>query len=546
MAEKEWIPQHLKGIQKEPPTFKGKQGVLKAMVNKASTQKQQKDVRIQSMNHLQNVRFNLPPNDKNGVRRISLSLPRVKREPEVEEVLMTYVPYDDEFGTTLMDKINRTRTGDRPVIPEMFIRAHDRAHERKRRDSQQKHIEEGNKLEAASKAKLKERHQNFQQVQEDLRVRAWQCKEEQDKTYMDSLPSKAFRLKREVRLARDAEAAANEERKAQWTKYICLAFTINVLHGVVRERRVLRIMRKQDEAATKIAHGWHIRTMHKRKHEGSDMIKDMLRNRQRSHKVLWKLLSFKKKVMCVQHAWRMKQERLEAQVDMLSVLWGQVDQTRIEKDVIACTKKDARWVVMENERIAKFNQQHTGRVAGAQAIAKMLPVDTYPLEKIFKQIPYFGNGKIRLVLWGNIIARQMKYYSEWISYERSVLWPEFLELYRQENVHIPRSEILPICQRMRRNGGMETFLEDQGMDFEVQPFKMIPTRDEFLKFIQSEAKEVQPELSPHRQSDIPISANISSNPRRSSNRRRSSGYGSRSVRTAIAASPQDAPRRLDH
>jgi hypothetical protein len=500
MADKEWIPKHVKGVQKKPPTFKGKQGVLKAMVNKASTQKQQKDVRIQSMNHLKNMRFNHPPpNGKNAVRRTSLSLPRLKGVPEVEEVLMTYVPYDDDTGTKLIDKINRTRNGDRPVIPEMFIRAH----ERKKQDSQQKHIEEANKLEVASKAKLKERHGKFQQVQEDLRVRAWKCKEEQDQAYMDSLPSKTFRQKREVRLARDAEAAANEERKAQWAKNVCLACTMNVLHGVVRECRVLRIMRKQDEAATKIAQGWHRRAMHKRKHEGSGMIKDMLKSRQRSHMVLWKLLSFKKRVMCVQHAWRMKQERLEAQVDMLSILWGKIDQTRIEKDVMAYTKKDVRWVEMENERIAKFNQQHTGRVAGAQAIAKMLPVDTYPLEKIFKQIPYFGNGKIRSILWGSIIARQMKYYLEWISYERSVLWPEFLELYRQENVHIPRSEILPICQRMRRNGGMETFLEDQGMEFEVQPFKMIPTKDEFLKFIQSEAKKVHPELGP-RQSAIPI------------------------------------------
>jgi hypothetical protein len=499
--EKDWIPQHMKGTQKTPQTFKGKSGVLRAVVNKASTQKQQQDVKVQSIKHLRNLKFN-GQNGAGGAprtRRTSVSLPRLKGEPEVEEVMMTYVPYDDGAGTKLIDKINRTRTGERPVIPECFIRDQ----ERKLQERQRKEIEEANKAEAGSKEKLNKRHARFLAEQESLRDRAAKCKEEQDKAFLDGVASKTFSHKREVRLQRDAQLAEREERKAQWAKNICLACTMNVLHGVVQECRVLRQLRRKHEASTSIAQGWHRKALHKARNSGSDMIQDLLKNRQQSHMVLWKLQVFKKKVIVVQREWRKKQERLDAQVDLLAILWAKVDQTRIEKDVMAYTKKDERWVESENERIAKYNQQHTGRVAGAQAVAKMLPVVTFPLEKIFKQIPYFGNGKIRVILWGSIISREMHYFTEWIAYERSVLWPEFLELYRQENVHIPRSEILPKCQRMRRNGEMKTFLEGEGMEFEVQPFKMIPTKQDFLKFIQDEAKKVEPELGP-RKSLIPI------------------------------------------
>merc|ERR1711998_792462 len=95
-----------------------------------------------------------------------------------------------------------------------------------------------------------------------------------------------------------------------------------------------------------------------------------------------------------------------------------------------------------------------------------------------------------------------------LSYEKGTLWPEFLELFRQEHPELARTEVLPLCQRMRRNGAMVEFLRERQYEFALPNFKLIRSKEDYLKFIQFEAKKIVAELGP-RQSSVPINTGTS-------------------------------------
>ena len=67
-----------------------------------------------------------------------------------------------------------------------------------------------------------------------------------------------------------------------------------------------------------------------------------------------------------------------------------------------------------------------------------------------------------------------------------------------------RTEVLPLCQRMRRNGAMVTFLRERKYEFQLPHFKLIPSNEELLEFIRLESQKIVAELGP-RKTCVPIS-----------------------------------------
>jgi len=184
---------------------------------------------------------------------------------------------------------------------------------------------------------------------------------------------------------------------------------------------------------------------------------------------------------------------------------------RVEQEISRLQKKDRAWVKAENEHVLHFNQHHTGRIAGAQSIERQPRVEELPLEKVKQQVCYFTLAQRDAALRRVLLRRQLRFLRA-MRLASQALWPQFVQLVRDDNVSMSRAEVQNRCASMRARNEMMPFMVAQnalmdvtvdGMQVPVpEPLKRVPPLDELVKLQQEEAQLLVPELG-KRQSTLP-------------------------------------------
>ena len=241
----------------------------------------------------------------------------------------------------------------------------------------------------------------------------------------------------------------------------------------------------------------------------SDLLLQILRDRRQ---MLFATLAYKawlSKITIVQRLWRRKGCTLQAQVLLLANAWATADKARIAQDLARLQKKDRAWVRAENEHVLHFNQHHTGRIAGAQSIERQPKAEELPPAKIAQQACYFSEQQARAALRRVLLRRELRFLRG-MRLVSEALWPQFVQLVRDENISLGRGEVQRLCVVMRQRNQMIPFMLKHKaiMDAEVsgvsvpEPFKRVPAQSQLVDLQREEAQLLVPELG-KRESALP-------------------------------------------
>lgn len=268
-------------------------------------------------------------------------------------------------------------------------------------------------------------------------------------------------------------------------------------------------MKQAHDAATKMARCWLRKLKENKKGESITLIKTLLESTQYTQRVLWAYRQYEKKIWIVQDVWKVKLKCLRAQTSAVSRLWAKVDTIRMEADFDRLVREDAVWTKEENERIQVFNQKHTGRVAGASTIEKLEKVKPLAMDEIRMQVKLCGSAVVRTAIRQFLLKAQWEHWQNMVNYCNGVLWPEFVELYRQDHEHLTRYDLISKLRNMRlmnmnHPGSMVAYMKEHSRYTVATPhMRRFPDQDQVMDLIRDTLAGVDAEKGP-RVSEVPI------------------------------------------